>query len=213
MNVLMAFTAQQLARLSQISDRRLRYWEETGVFRPIYVERRERGPFRRIYSFRDLVSLRTLALLRDSYEIQLDELRRASTYLYEHVESPWSELALRVYGSHLAFRDPMTNSWMSASAPGQLVLTLEMSEVSRDAESDARKSMIRTADHQGIITRNRNVMSNAWVVSGTRIPVDAIISLYDDGMTIAQIVDQYPSLVPADIEAAVIHADSRRHAA
>lgn len=211
MSVLMAFTAQQLARLSRISERRIRYWEKTGVFRPDYIEKRERGPFRKIYSFRDLVSLRTLGLLRDRFDIQLDELRQASAYLHEHTEAPWSKLALRVYGSHLAFRDPNTNEWMTAAPVGQLLLTLEMSEVSRESETEARRSMERLPDHYGKIARNRNVMSNAWVVSGTRIPVEAILSLKDDGLSTEEIIEQYPSLVAADIEAAILHV-AEQHA-
>lgn len=43
MPVLMTFTAQQAARLANISVWKLRYWEQTDVFRPEYLERRARS--------------------------------------------------------------------------------------------------------------------------------------------------------------------------
>lgn len=199
----MVFTAQQMARLAGISTRKLRYWEQTRVFRPAYVEKRERGPFRRIYSFADLVSLRALARLREY--VPLDELRRVGEYLHTFGNHPWSGLAVRVYGKHLAFRDPRTGQWMSGERLGQLVFTLEVADIGRESELEARRAMVRSADDHGTITRNRNVMSNAWVIAGTRIPVEAVTSLHLAGMSVAEILAQYPSLVPADIDAAIAH--------
>ena len=203
MSVLMAFTAQQMARLSNISDRRLRYWEDTGVFCPTYVEKREKGPYRKIYTFRDLVSLRTLALLRDVYELQLQELRKASEYLVKFSDSPWSDLSLRVQNRRVVFRDSGSDAWAVADASGQTVFDIDLERISRDSEREARKLMSRTSEHYGKVARNRNIMSNAWVVSGTRIPIEAILDLRASGMSDKEILLQYPTLVIADIAAAV----------
>lgn len=209
----MAFTAQQMARLSNISDRMLRYWEQTNVFRPTYVEQRQHGPFRRIYSFQDLVSLRTLSMLRRHHDLHLRELRKASEYLQKHSDSPWSELSLRIQGNHLVFRNPDTNQWSTADAAGQLVLTVDLERIRRECEDDARKLMRRSADHYGKLSRNRNVMSNAWVFSGTRIPVAAVVGLRNAGMPDRDILNQYPSLDLADIPAAIAFGEQVGQAA
>jgi uncharacterized protein (DUF433 family) len=210
MPVLMAFTAQQIARLARISERQLRYWEQTNVFHPTYIERRDKGPFRKIYSYRDVVTLRTLARLRQEHNVSLQELRSVNAYIRGSSDAPWTDLAIRAYGNHIVFRDPVTGEWMSANPLGQLMWELELGEVGEESEREARKLMTRSEEHFGLITRNRYIMSNRWVIAGTRIPVEAIVSLHDAGMTHVEIIEQYPSLVSEDIDAALSHAEQER---
>lgn len=202
-NVLMAFTTDQVARLAGISRSRLRYWEQTGTFQPTYVETHDAGPFRRIYSFQDLVNLRAMARLRLDFGVELHELRNVTKYLKDHQDIPWSKLAVRVYGKHLVFRDPESGEWMSANPIGQLTFELAFLDVRNDSERDARKLMRRSEEHYGEITRNRNVMSNRWVFAGTRIPVDAVLGFLHKGYDPGHVLTEYPALVPADIDAAL----------
>jgi uncharacterized protein (DUF433 family) len=44
------------------------------------------------------------------------------------------------------------------------------------------------------------------VVAGTRLRVSLILAWYRDGMTVEQIVDQYPQLRPADVHDALAYA-------
>lgn len=202
-NVLMAFTSEQMARLAGITQGRLRYWEKSDVFEPTYIEKRESGPFRRIYSFQDLVNLRAIAELRVQHKIPLHEVRNVTAYLRDYRDTPWSRLAVRVYGRHLVFRDPKTGTWMTANPKGQLTFEMEFAAVREASERDARQLMRRTPDHYGKLSRKRNVMSNQWVISGTRIPVSAILSFHEDGYTKAEILEEYPTLVEADVDAAI----------
>lgn len=206
----MAFTEAQVARLSGISQRRLRYWVQTGVYEPHYVEQRDNGPFRRIYAFEDLVNIRALARLRLSFDVPLHELRSVAAYVKEHSNVPWSRLAVRVYGNHLAFRDPRTDQWMTAEPAGQLIFELEFVDVRNESERDARALMKRSAEQHGRITRNRNVMSNEWVISGTRIPVSAVMSFHREGYTKVEILGEYPTLVVDDIDAAIAFEEQMR---
>lgn len=209
-NVFMAFTTDQVSRLAGISRRRLRYWEETGTFHAEYVDLPHSGPYRRIYSFQDLVNLRAIARLRLEFDVDLHELRDVTAYLRDHAHTPWSELAVRVYGTHLVFRDPATGDWMTAAPLGQLVFEMAFEDVRNESERDARDLMQRSPDHYGKITRNRNIMSNRWVFEGTRIPVDAVIAFHDIGYSRADIRAEYPTLVDEDIDAAL--AFGERHA-
>jgi uncharacterized protein (DUF433 family) len=181
----------------------LRYWEDTGAFRPEYVRIRETGPFRKIYSFRDLVTLRTLAALRTKHDVGLDELRRASKYLSDYSDAPWTQLKIRLLGKKVVFLDPRTGEWSRADGSGQLVMTIDLGRVSQESEAAARKLMQREPADYGRVTRNRYVMSNAWVFAGTRIPLEAVTDLHGAGMSVEAILAEYPTLRPQDIDAAL----------
>ncbi|HIE41409.1 MAG TPA: DUF433 domain-containing protein [Candidatus Aenigmarchaeota archaeon] len=47
------------------------------------------------------------------------------------------------------------------------------------------------------------VMVGKPIIKGTRIPVDAIIKRIADGMTIKEILEDYPNLTEEDIKAAL----------
>lgn len=70
-----AFTAEPVCRPTELSRRQLASWASTGFVRPEY-EVTGRRAFARIYSFRDLVALRTLALLGSRYHTPLQALKR-----------------------------------------------------------------------------------------------------------------------------------------
>lgn len=199
---MMAFTADQLSRLAGISVGRLRYWEKTKAFIPERLERIVSGPYSRIYTFQDLVSLRVIAHLRVNHGIELQQLRNVSNYINDYADQPWSSLAVRVFGSHLEFRDPQSLKWISANPFGQSSLAIEFEEVSAEAETDARRAMRRAPEQVGSIVRHRNVMSNEYVFDGTRIPVSTVYRLLDASYSHTDILRCYPTLSEADIEAA-----------
>lgn len=78
-----AFTAEHVCRLSGLSSRQLGYWDDTEFFSPTVLDGFRRRAFGRIYSFRDVVGLRTIAILRNVHRIPLQELRRVGAWLKE----------------------------------------------------------------------------------------------------------------------------------
>jgi uncharacterized protein (DUF433 family) len=56
------------------------------------------------------------------------------------------------------------------------------------------------------IVLDPRVMAGKPVIRGTRIPVDLIVRLVGQGMTWAEILDEYPRLQPEDIQAALLYA-------
>lgn len=78
---LLAFTADHVARLTGLSNRQLRYWDQTGFFAPTHLDEHHRRAFGRIYSFRDVVGLRAISILRKTHKIPLQELRRVGEWL------------------------------------------------------------------------------------------------------------------------------------
>jgi DNA-binding transcriptional MerR regulator len=72
MTVLLAFTVEQASRVTGVSERRIRYWDRTGVLSPSLARDTDRKhAYSRIYSFRDVVGLKTLGQLRDQFSLPL----------------------------------------------------------------------------------------------------------------------------------------------
>lgn len=208
-----AFTSKQVSRLSGLSARVLKYWEDTGVYAATYIADRPRVPYRRIYSFRDLVSLRTLAMLRRQHGVRLDDLRQAGAYLrdsYPEVDNPWSELRFGVLNRRVVFREPSTGEWRSA-APPQHILPIDVAWIARTTATEAEALLARRAEDVGQVVRHRHVLRNAWRLAGTRIPTAAVWRFYDDGSDIDEIRREYPDLEVADVLAAIQHERKLRN--
>ncbi len=56
------------------------------------------------------------------------------------------------------------------------------------------------------IVVNPKIMGGKPVIRGTRIPVDAIIKRLAEGMSIKEILEEYPNLREEDIKAALQYA-------
>jgi uncharacterized protein (DUF433 family) len=210
--VLLAFTLDHAARVSGVSERRIRYWDETGVLHPSLVRGESREPYGRIYSFRDLLGLRTLGELRDRFHVPLQQLRAVGERLSKHYETPWTELRFYVQGSHLYFHDPDHDLLVSAIKPGQvpLALGLDLERVAVDTERRASQLLERDRDDFGTIVRRRHVLGNRPVLAGTRIPTSAIWDFHQAGYSFGEIAKQYPRLKQADIEQAIKYEQERR---
>src|SRR4051794_25525186 len=98
-----AFGEDAAARLSGLSVNQLRTWDRTGFFTPSYAESNRRLPYSRIYSFRDLVSLRVLGRLRNEFEVPLQHLRKVSEKLAALGDERWTGCTLYVLGRRVVF--------------------------------------------------------------------------------------------------------------
>jgi uncharacterized protein (DUF433 family) len=56
------------------------------------------------------------------------------------------------------------------------------------------------------VTRSPDVMSGAWVFKGTRLTVATIFDNLDDGMTIDEILEQFPSATRKQVHAVLAFA-------
>ncbi|MFQ5965855.1 MAG: DUF433 domain-containing protein [Candidatus Scalinduaceae bacterium] len=56
------------------------------------------------------------------------------------------------------------------------------------------------------ISSNPEILHGKPCIKGTRIPVYMIVSLVGEGVSIDEIIKDYPSLTPEDIKAAVKYA-------
>lgn len=212
MTVLLAFTLEHASRATGIPEHRIRYWDNTNVLKPSLVDDERGGAYSRIYSFHDLVGLRTIGELRDRFGVSLQALRSVAERLKVHANTPWTELRFYVSGRHLFFKDPESSLLLSALQPGQIALVdaLDLVRVALDTERRAMTLVERTPGQIGQLEQNRYVASNRTVIAGTRIPTAAIWDYHEAGYDEAEILQEYPRLTPVDITTALDFERTRR---
>lgn len=209
-NVLHAFTADQVARLTGLSDRQLAYWDRTGFFFPRHAAEDRRSSYSRLYSFKDVVGLRTLSILKGRHGVSLPHLRTVAERLSTYSQTPWADLKLKVWNRKVQFDEPETGHTRGV-LDGQFVL-FRLDSVIEKVKCEAEELRKREPSQIGRIEKHRYVVHNAPVIADTRIPVSTVRRYLEAGFNPAQIVQEYPTLTEADIEA-VQRQDAQHSAA
>lgn len=210
MTEILAFSADHASVLTGLSKRQLGYWDETGFFSPQFAEPNRRQVFSRIYSFRDVVGLRTIGLLRNTHKVPLQELRKVGAWLKREYRDPWASLKFYVAAKRVYFDDPSTGTRRGARPFEQAVLPFDMQEIAQEVSKEADRLRERQSTDVGKIVRNRYLVHNAPVVAGTRIPTSAVRNLRDAGYSTRAIIREFPRLKSRDVEAALKYEKKRK---
>ena len=56
------------------------------------------------------------------------------------------------------------------------------------------------------VEHQADIVSNAWVFRGTRVPVAALFENLEDGATVTQFVEWFPGVSPVQVRAVLEHA-------
>jgi uncharacterized protein (DUF433 family) len=200
-SVIKAFGADHVIRLTGLSKAQLRYWDNMGFFEPAYAYVDRRSPYSRIYSFKDVVGLRVLSLLRMQHKISLARLRKTADALSKYSKTPWSDLVLYVLGREVYFDEPETGKVRGVL--NMEYTTFPLISVIDDIRNKSLQLRERTPEQFGQVEKHRFVAHNARVIAGTRIPINAIRRLSDAGYGISEIKAEYPTLTDADVEVAL----------
>lgn len=197
-----AFTDEQAARLTGISVNQLRYWDRQNFFNPSMVFGERRTPFSRLYSFRDLVSLRVINALRNEAKVSLQQLREVKERLAHLGDHLWAVTTLYVLNRNVIFHNPETQAREEVLS-GQAILEIPLKVVTGSVENAVRSLRGRDESLVGKVEQHRNIAHNQVVIAGTRIPVKSIKSFHDAGYSVAAIRKEYPTLTEQDILAAI----------
>jgi uncharacterized protein (DUF433 family) len=210
-----AFTSHQVMKLSAVTRRKLDYWIKTDVIQPSISAAGRRGTLR-LFSFSDLIEIRTAVWLRDKLSLQLirkivERLRR------QGLQAPLATIRFGVF--EYAGRGPKLDvvmqrpdgSWESTRRVGQLVLQLDV-PVSRFAEEMTTEILHHRKRGNRIskVERRRGTMGSAPVIAGTRVPIRAVWNLHAAGLSNEAILENYPGLESADVQAAIAAEEARR---
>ena len=211
-NLLAAFGAEHVQKLTGLSRGQLRDWDKAGFFAPTYAYEDRRLAYSRVYSFTDVIGLRVISVLRAVHRIPLPELKRVAAKLSAYSETPWSSLTLFVLNREVHFHNPQTGN-IESVLTGQMAATLPISSVMEDMRRAADKLRQRDPEKVGVFERHRYTLRNAPVAAGTRVPVSAIYSFTDAGYSAREIVGEYPLLKVKDVKAALAQRESLTRAA
>jgi DNA-binding transcriptional MerR regulator len=204
--IIAAFTEDQVARLTGVSQTQLRYWDRTGFFVPTLAYEDRRAPYSRLYTFRDLVSLKVINALRNDAAVPLPHLRKVKEKLVHLGDDVWAKTTLYVLNKRVIFDSPGGKT-REEILSGQVILQIPLKVVSGNMEQAIKAMSVRAPSSIGRTERKRNVVHNELVVAGTRIPVRSIKSFAEAGYSVDQIRKEYPTLTDSDIRAAIKHPD------
>lgn len=208
-SIISAFSEEQTERLTGVSKTQLRYWDRTDFYHPSYAEENRRLPFSRIYSFKDIVALRVLNVLRNQYNVSLQHLREVSVRLSHLEDDRWTGIKLWVLDRRVVWQEPDTELPQEIVSQQYVVTTLELQRVVADTKRDIQTLNGRSRSKVGKLEKSRYVNQNATVVAGTRISVDAICRFSEAGYSVEQIMEEFPGLTEKDIAAALEHKKDR----
>lgn len=204
-NLVAAFSEEQTARLTGVTVSQLRYWASTDFFVPSFQRDTLVG---RIYSFRDIVELRVLNMLRNQFLVSLPHLRDVKVKLEQLSDERWTGTRLWVLNRKVVWQEPGSDRPREVVS-GQYVVPVVLSEVMAQTQTDIRELNARSAEKLGQVERSRLVNHNDPVIAGTRIRVRAITRFHDAGYTVDQILHEYPDLTEQDVQAALEYGDQR----
>jgi DNA-binding transcriptional MerR regulator len=210
-DIIWAFSAGHVCRLTGLSIGQLRYWDRTRFFCPQFASDNRHDPFSRVYSFRDLVGLETLATLRKRNKVPLQELRKVNLWLREQyqTETPWASLTFAVEGRKVFVGAEPDQPFVEAVS-GQEVVLVRLKEVARRLARRIGQLRKRSRREIGTIERHRFVARNAHVLAGTRIPTLAVWQLHEAGYKPRAIIREFPTLKLRDVNAAIAFEQQRR---
>lgn len=200
-NVIGAFSEADASRLSGLTIGQLRRWDRLGFLKPSFAEEDRRLPYSRIYSFRDIVSLRVLGKLRNVHKVPMQHLKKVSRELAAFGDRKWTATTLYVLGKRVVFTDPRTNL-RTEVVGGQRVLDIPLRVVIEDTRRAIDSLNHRSNLETGKIVHGKFTLQNEPVFEGTRIPVATVKRYLDAGYSSKAILSEYPGLTLADIEAA-----------
>jgi uncharacterized protein (DUF433 family) len=196
------FSDEQAARLARITVRQLRYWRGTAegppVFLPDYPADADEGS---VNTFRDVVALRTLGMLRR--RVPLQELRKIGEWLHGKYQSPWSSLRFYVSGKEVFLEEPGTGERFAVRPEGQKLMKYELEQIASDLTNEVRLMFERPPELRGHVDKR-------GLIAGTRIAASTIWSFMSEGYDTARILAEYPSLSAEDVDAAVRYETERR---
>lgn len=199
-SIVAAFTIDQAARLTGVSRRQLGAWHRSGFFSPSLASGMP-GPFARLYSFRDLASLKVLHQLRNEARVSLRHLDEVKRELQHLGDDLWLRSTLYRLGRRVVIeRDDETRH---EAGSGQEVFQIPLKVIVGGLRERIRDFNRRTAEEVGRVERRRGIVGRQAVLAGTRIPVAAIREFAEAGYGVEQILEEYPTLSPQDVEAAL----------
>ena len=133
-----AFTSKQACYLSACTSHQLRYWDKVGLVSPTIQSSNGKPGVPKLYSFRDIVSLRVIKTLLDN-GMSIQRVRRAWKYLTRNgnLQDQLSEVKLVSDGETIYTIED--DKVFDALKSGQLAFFETIDEVTKEVREDVSK--------------------------------------------------------------------------
>ncbi len=160
-----AFTTDQTSRLTGCTPSQLRYWDNVRLVQPSIQQTGRRPGVRRLYSFRDLVILRSIRSLKDN-GMSLQRIRRAWGYFRRNGMDP-EDVKLVTDGVSIFSIAEDDDQLLDTLREGQLAFFTALDEITRNVEEDATLFELDRDRFLGFVKGSREeVHSLVQAVSG-----------------------------------------------
>ena len=174
-----AFNTNYVSSLTGASISQLNSWDRDNIVSPSILKSEGRGSIR-MYSFKDIVEIRTVKYLRDN-QVPLKEIKRAIDYLRNSLnfDKPLSELVL-IASNHNILCTPqgnindITSQWLAAIKYGQLVMSfmVPLGAITKDLDEAITKYTKRIDEAEeeeknGTLIPLSNIEEKLFGVSGS----------------------------------------------
>lgn len=200
-----AFSQDLVRRITGLSRSQLEYWDRTDVIKPSVAEYEGRGS-PRLYSFRDLIALKVAAAMRrkmlPSQMRDLMDQLEARGFDDPFVTVKFAETR---DGRQIVFIDEEAGPLSAHGRDvGNIVETFGLKP--RDLKVNVEENVARaTARRHGRVKKIRGLHGGQAVVQGTRVPVAKIAALAAAGWDQNRILQAFPNLSGADVDAALAY--------
>lgn len=195
---LLAVTRDTAAKTARLSLRQVDYWAKTGLIPASIDGAVSAGRRVRLYSFLDLLALSVAAELKQR-GVSLQHIRQIVRHLKARgYDRPLTQLTYATVDKQVYFQCE-DGTWEGGLRPDQIVLheVLNLKPI-RDRIA---QGVHRDSDQVGRTERRRGAVGNKPVLAGTRIPVDTVRRYLLAGRSNADVLEAYPDLAEADIDA------------
>jgi len=203
----MAFPVPITSVLTGATVAQLAYWRKDTRSSPALLVPENKRSGRYLYSWADVVALRSIVYLRS--EKSLPKIRRAVATLRRLESDQWTHLAgykLISTPRTILVRTPSGQLLDVEQHPGTVVTETLMRDVLAPFETRTGRTVPALRQPRPHITVDPQVLGGYPVLAGTRVPFDAVASLADDDLEPAEISAIYPSAVPEAIADALAFA-------
>lgn len=134
------YNTKLVSKVTGASPRQMEYWDRTGLVKPSVQPAVSKG-IPRLYSFTDLIQIKTVATLREE-GISLQKIRRCIAYLKAHlpeIERPLAELRLLTDGETIFVLTDDPKVVVDTLQKGQLVWSFAIGKVVQEVREEVEK--------------------------------------------------------------------------
>lgn len=148
------FTADQAIRFTGCTAHQLRYWDRIGLVKPSVQATGGRPGVRRLYSFRDLVSLKVIRSLQEG-GMSLQRVRRAYEYLRKRagLEEHLSQVKLVTDGKSIFKIARNEGEILDALREGQMAFFVAIDEIARSIDGKVAEYLYDREEFIGALRR------------------------------------------------------------